>query len=185
MVPLVSFRSVTGLLLVAASKKLKKTNILRGPLEPRALDLAAYAKEHRYRLRNVHDGHPVPPARAPRGSDGPTGYIGVTERMDAIVGSKGYITMDGDKLSMCLFDKNALGINRALPRLEAIDARIYQVGDTELGATVSVEHIGEVLSLIRVSTVPLRNPGGNPAWRKSPIPEPALSPESPESAPCV
>ncbi len=139
-------------------------------------DLVACAKKHRYRLRNLHDGNPVPPAKPPRGSGGPTGYIGATEGMDAIVGSKGYVAMDGAELSVCLFHKNALGISRAVPRLEAIGARIDQVGDTEVGATVSVEHIDEVLHLIRVSKLHPGRPGGNPAWRKSPMPEPALSP---------
>lgn len=149
------------------------------------LDLVAYAKKHRYRLRNLHDGDPVPPAKPPRGSGGPTGYIGATERMDAIVGSKGYVTMDGSELSVCLFHKNALGINRAIPMLQALDARIDQLGDTELGATVSAEHIDGALQLIRVSKLHTGRPGGNPAWRKSPIPEPALSPESHEAVPCV
>ena len=34
-----------------------------------AFDLTGYAKKHRYRLRNLHDGGPVPPAicKPPKG----------------------------------------------------------------------------------------------------------------------
>ncbi len=149
-------------------------------VEPQTFELAAYAKKYRYRLRNLHDGGPVPPAKPARGAGGPTGYIGATERMDAIVGSKGYVTMDGNELSVCLFHKNALGINRAVPRLEAIGARIDQIGDTELGATFSVEHIDEVLQLIKASRLRPPNQG---SFR--PGTEPALSPESRETVPDV
>ncbi len=54
-----------------------------------SLDLREYARRHRYRVRNLHDGHPAPPARAPkRGQRGQQAFVG--ERMDAIIGCFGY-----------------------------------------------------------------------------------------------
>lgn len=95
-------------------------------------DLTAHAKKHPYRLRNLHDGGRVPPAMPVRESGRPTGYVGATQRMDVIVGRCGYVAMDGDEVSLCLFHKNALEVNRAVPRLEAIGVRIDQLGERPL-----------------------------------------------------
>ena len=147
------------------------------------LDLVAYARKHRYRVRNLHDGGPVPPARwrHPKGHKPATaGHIGEDDRWDAIVGQHGYVAMDGNKLSVCLFYKSAKGVNRVLVRLKAMDARIAQVGDTELGATVPAQRMEEVLKLIRVSKVPLTNPAGHPSSLRRRLPETVLAPESPQ-----
>lgn len=143
-------------------------------------NLVAYAREHRYRLRNLHDGGPVPLAMpAAKGKDKP-GYRGAVDRLDAMVGHNGYVTMDGDLLSVIVFHKSARGVNRALAKLEATGARIDQVGDTEIGATVDPSRIDEVLKLIRVSKVPLRNPWGNAGSLKGPASERLREPESHE-----
>ena len=115
------------------------------------LDLVAYAREHRYRLRNLHDGGPVPPAiwKPPKGYK-PV-YTGAEDRFDAIVGYDGYVAMDGDELSVCLFYRSTKGVNRAITRLKAMGGRMDQEGDTEVGATVPVSQIEEVLRLIKVS----------------------------------
>ena len=51
-------------------------------------DLVAYARKHRYRLRNLHDGGAVPPARyrKPKGERpaAQAGYVGQDERLDAL-----------------------------------------------------------------------------------------------------
>ncbi len=143
-------------------------------------DLTGYAKKHRYRLRNLHDGNPVPPARPTRGRGRPTGYIGVEERMDAIVGRNGYVAMDGDELAVCLFYRSDRGVRRAAGRLEVIGERIEQVGDTEVGGIVPVEQIDEVLKTIKVSKVPLRNPRGNPKSLKASVSERTRDVESRE-----
>ncbi len=122
-------------------------------------DLTAYAREHRYRLRNLHDGNPVPPARCMDKTGRSTGYWGADDRMDAIVGYNGYVAMDGDKLSVSLFYKSALGVNKAVRRLDAMGAEVGQVGDTEVGATVSVERIEDLLALIKVSRLRPPNSG--------------------------
>ena len=86
-------------------------------------DLVAYARKHRYRLRNLHDGGPVPPAIWKP----PKGYrpvcTGDEDRFDAIVGYDGYVAMDGDELTICLFYKSANGVKRAISRLQALRAR--------------------------------------------------------------
>ncbi|MGB2985839.1 MAG: hypothetical protein WBE26_08145 [Phycisphaerae bacterium] len=141
-----------------------------------ALDLIGYARMHRYRVRNLHDGGPVPPARwrHPRWHKPATaGHIGEDDRWDAIVGQHGYVAMDGNNLSVCLFYKSAKGVNRVLVRLKAMSGQIDQVGDTELGATVPGDRIEEVLKLIRVSRLP---PGD--AGRFKPHPETVLALES-------
>ena len=52
---------------------------------PTGFDLTDYARQHRLRTRNLHDGHPVPPARLmPKQRIGErTGYIGESDRLDA------------------------------------------------------------------------------------------------------
>ena len=67
-----------------------------------SFDLMAFAKQRRYRVRNLHDGHAVPPARPPKhGKRGPVqGYLGADDRMDAILGKRGYVAMDGERLSV-------------------------------------------------------------------------------------
>ena len=142
------------------------------------LNLTEYARSHRYRLRNLHDGGPVPPAIWKP----PKGYrpvcTGDEDRWDAIVGYDGYVAMDGDELSVCLFYKSARGVKSAESRLKVMGGQIDQVGDTELGATVHVEQIEEVLKLIRVSKVPLTNPRGHVESLSGPVPEAVLAPES-------
>ena len=138
-------------------------------------DLLAYARKHRYRLRNLHDGGPVPPAiwKPPKGYR-PV-YTGAEDRFDAIVGRDGYVAMDGDELTVCLFYRSTKGVKSAKTRLEAMGGRIDQEGDTELGATVPVEQIAEVLKLIKVSRL---KPGGTNLI--SPGTEAVLTPESHE-----
>ena len=82
-------------------------------------DLVAYARKHRYRLRNLHDGGPVPPALPKKSDTHRLGYVGAVDRWDAIVGHNGYVAMDGDRLSVFVEYKSANGVNRAVTRLQA------------------------------------------------------------------
>ena len=145
-----------------------------------AFDLVSYAKCHRYRIRNLHDGNPVPPAIHKGPIDKTRGFWGENDRWDAIVGHKGYVAMDGADLTVCVFYKSAMGVNRSLARLQAIGASVDQVGDAEVDATVSPSRIEDVLKLIKVSKVPLRNPAGNPKSLRAPVSEPAHEPDSHE-----
>ncbi len=153
-------------------------------------DLIEYAREHRYRLRNLHDGGPCPPAiwkPPPDYKPAVHGYVGQEERCDAIVGHSGYISDDGEPgmLGIFLFYKSAQGVNKAQARIKAMGGTVDQVGDTEIGGSVPVEAIEDALKLIRVSRVANRNPGGNPTWRKGTVTEASLDSESHESGPEV
>ena len=137
------------------------------------LDLVAYAREHRYRLRNLHDGYPVPPARRikPKGETpaAQAGYIGEEDRMDAIVGFLGYVADEGEPgmLGIYLHHKNGIGVNRSSARIKAMGGRVDQVGDTEIAGSVPAEAIEEALKLIKVSKLKPGRPGGNPDLRRS------------------
>ena len=92
-------------------------------IDSQGFDLVPYAREHRHRLRNLHDGGPVPPAiwRPPKGHR-PV-YTGAEDRWDAIVGRSGYVAMDGERLTVTLEYKTGRGVKRALIRLEAMGAQ--------------------------------------------------------------
>ena len=119
-------------------------------------DLIAYARKHRYRIRNLHDGGPVPPAMPSKGLRRSIGYTSELDRWDAIVGRQGYVGMDGNRLTVCLFYRSSQGVAVATASLQAMGGRIEQVGDTEVSAMVLPERIEEVLKLIKVSK---RRPG--------------------------
>ncbi len=143
-------------------------------------DLVACAKRHRYRLRNLHYGNPVPLARCKRNLGMTRGHWGL-DRLDAIVGRRGYVAMDGDELSVCVFCKSSQGVTYAVRQLESAGARIDQVGDTEAGATVPVGQIDDALKIIRV----LKLHPGNPEWHNSLVQSEGLDAESPESCQVV
>ena len=124
-------------------------------------DLQSFATKHRYRLRNLHDGFPVQPVKLKKKVGTQAGYWG-DDRYDVIVGRNGYISQDGDKLSICLFYKSKHGVTVSKKRLMGIDAEIVQVGETEISATFPEDRLDEALDLIKVSRIPMRNPAGNP-----------------------
>ena len=98
-------------------------------LGARTLNLTAYARKNRYRVRNLHDGDPVPPARRtrPKG-DSPAaqaGFIGKEDRYDAIVGYDGYVTDEGNgQLGIYLTYGSAKGVNRAEARIRALGGTV-------------------------------------------------------------
>ncbi|UCC31705.1 MAG: hypothetical protein JSU86_05375 [Phycisphaerales bacterium] len=114
-------------------------------------DLVEYARKHRYRVRNLHDGGPVVPARWKPPQGYRPAYVGKDDRWDAIVGRSGYVALDGCDLSIFVFYKSNRGVTSAMAKLKTIGARIDQIGDTEIGAVASVERIEEVLRLVKVS----------------------------------
>lgn len=132
-----------------------------------AFKLVTYARRHRYRLRNLHDGGPVPPARHVRSTGDPpagrTGFVGQDDRQDAIIGYDGYIADEGEpgQLGIYLQYRCARGGKRAHAKIRAMGGMVTQVGDTEIAGSIPVDRIDEGLRLIRVSKVPLRNPKGN------------------------
>jgi hypothetical protein len=72
---------------------------------PSGFDPLDYARQHRYRVRNLHDGGPVLPARR-KSKPARTGYAGVEDRADAIVAHRGYLTAEDRGLGICLFFKS-------------------------------------------------------------------------------
>ena len=116
-----------------------------------SFDLLAYAAAHRYRVRNLHDGRPVPPVRIPgRGRRGASaGYTADDDREDAIVCRYGYVTYDGGgQLGWCLLSETVRAKSFRLRRLVDLGATMVQEGDTEAAGSVSVEHIAEVLGVL-------------------------------------
>ena len=132
------------------------------------LDLTAYAHKHRYRLRNIHDGDPVPPARRmkPKGDlpAGHWGYVGQDDRQDAIVGRNGYIAFEGEpgRLEICMFFKSNRGVYLAQARILDMGGNVEQMGDGEITGVVPIESIEQALQLISVSKLKPGPPGGRP-----------------------
>lgn len=110
-----------------------------------SFDLREYARRHRYRVRNLHDGHSVPPSRGPKqGRRGPQAFLG--ERMDAIVGRFGYVTIDGDRLGWYIGE-----IGKPAFRIKIVrDAGgiVAQVGDRDAAGHAPLAALEKLLSAI-------------------------------------
>jgi len=116
-----------------------------------SFDLLAHARQHRYRVRNLHDGRPLHPLRVPVAGRGRAlGYVGGEDRMDAIICRRGYVCSDGDgQVGWYLFARCAKGINRWLPKLIATGATARQLGDGEVSGVAPAEQIGRILAVLR------------------------------------
>ena len=124
---------------------------------PTGFDLIEYARKHRYRVRNIHDGGPVPPARRKRKPTKP-GHVGAYDRSDAIVGQRGYLTAEDGGLGICLFFKSGRGVALAKAEIKALDGQVTQEGDCELAAWLPIEKLDAALKVIRVSKLHPGNP---------------------------
>jgi hypothetical protein len=116
-----------------------------------SFDLVGYAKTHRCRVRNLHDGYPVPPMLPPKhGRRGHRrGYWSKEDREDAIVCRHGYATDDGDgQLGWFLFAPTTRGMPAKLRKLAALGADVVQEGDIEAADGAAVEQIGDVLRVL-------------------------------------
>lgn len=116
-----------------------------------SFDLMDYARRHRLRTRNLHDGRPLHPLRVPPSGRGRSeGYVGKEDRMDVIIAEHGYVCHEGNgRLGWYLFAGSAKGINRWLPKLEALGAVVDQEGDQEAGGHASVEQIDAILEVLK------------------------------------
>jgi hypothetical protein len=117
-------------------------------------DLVAYAKKHRYRVRNLHDGGPVPPAVWNQPAGWRPSNVGEEDRWDAIVGYRGYVAMDGDELTVTMFFRSNREQTCAAKKLGEHGATIQQDGDLEIGAIAPISAIEPLLKLIKVSKLP-------------------------------
>jgi len=128
-------------------------------------DLIEYARRHRLRTRNLHDGHPVPPARLmPKQRIGErTGYIGESDRLDAIVGYCGALTDEHEQgLGVYLQYKTSKGVGIGIRKILEVGGTIHQVGDFEVTGYIPWDCIEDALRIIRVSRLAMRNP--NPTF---------------------
>jgi hypothetical protein len=84
-------------------------------------DLSAHARVHRCQTRNIHDGSPVPPARRRKSDTAKLGYVGASDRWDAIVGCDGYIADEGEpgQLGIYLQYRSARGSSEPMPESKA------------------------------------------------------------------
>ncbi len=123
-------------------------------------DLIEYAREHRLRVRNLHDGRPLHPLRVPVSGRGRSeGYMSDSDRMNAIIGRHGYVVIEDGKLGWYVFCKTRYGLNKWLPRIEAADGIVKQECDGEMAGDVPVEAIAAVLRVIRPFKKQPPNPG--------------------------
>jgi len=116
-----------------------------------AFDLRQYAAEHGYRLRNLHDGAPVPPTRRPP-EHPPVAFRGSEDRHDAIIARHGYVDFGGwgpDRIGFCVLCRSARALTACLRRLEPAGVMLTQLGDTEAAGHAPRERIGDVLTALR------------------------------------
>lgn len=116
-----------------------------------SFDLRAYAAEHGYRIRNLHDGEPVPPTRRPADHEAPA-YKGAADRADAIIGKDCYVDFGGfgeDRIGFCVLCRSRRALNIRLTRLRAAGATIVQEGDTEAAGYAPLARIDDVLAALR------------------------------------
>ncbi len=112
-------------------------------------DLKTYARQHRYRVRNLHDGRPVPPVRPKRKADQPVAFIGPTERDDAIMCKRGYAHIEGDLIGWVLLARSARALGYRLgPMRRIMGVVVDQEGDAEAAGTAPVEALDAVLGVL-------------------------------------
>ena len=147
-----------------------------------SFDLMAYARQRRYRVRNLHDGHAVPPARAPRhGERGPVqGYVGADDRMDVITGKHGCVAMDGERLSVFASYRSRRAKTAGMAKLINAGVTINQEGDTEVGGWAPVDRIEAVLCAIGATK--LRPPNSGSYTRSAPARHRFPAPEATQAA---
>jgi len=117
-----------------------------------SFDLLAYARERRYRSRNLHDGRPVPPVRLARGGEHPrqTGYVGAADRIDAIVCRDGYVCYErNERIGWCVLARSCRGLRNRLRELRALPVLVKQEGDTEAAGDAPLELIDSVIQVLK------------------------------------
>jgi hypothetical protein len=118
-----------------------------------SFDLLTYADEHRYRVRNLHDGDPVPPTRRRCNGRRRAVYRGADDRDDAIICRDGYVPADDsseDRVGFCVLCRSSRALQAPLRVLQRLGAVITQLGDSEAVGHAPVSQIGEVLKALRV-----------------------------------
>ena len=117
-----------------------------------SFDLLAYAAEHRYRVRNLHDGAPAPPTRRLRGHRS-VAYRSTDDRYDAIICRDGYVDYGRfglDRIGFCVLCRSRRALHARLQLLEQAGATVTQEGDAEAAGYAPVTRIAEILVALRV-----------------------------------
>ncbi len=131
----------------------RRTNGARNEDRRRPGCVLDLAKRHRWRTRNLHDGHPVPPAkRPPRGNRGQDAFGADDDRMDAIVGQFGYIVLEGDGLGWFLVAATRPPHGK-IAKIREAGGKVNQLGDREAGGTAPTSAMKTLTKLIGVYRV--------------------------------
>jgi hypothetical protein len=96
---------------IAAGRGVRRT----GGIEM-SFDLLAYADEHRCRVRNLHDGDPVPPTRRPRKRRRMV-YRAADDRDEVIICRDGYVAPDdgaADRAAFCVLCRSPRALRARL-----------------------------------------------------------------------
>lgn len=113
-------------------------------------DLVSYASQHRYRLRNLHDGLPCPPARQRRPKGRRAAFAGREDRDLAVVCQLGYICAEGDGIGWVLLCPSKRGLGHRLTRLRRLPGvAVRQEADTEAAGTATIAALPGVLRVLR------------------------------------
>ncbi len=147
-------------------------------------DVKQYAGEHRHRVRNLHDGRPVPSV-CPKGkADQPVAFIGPTERDDVIMCKRGYVHAEGEAVGWVLMTRSARALGYRLGPMRQIPGVVVeQEGATEAAGTAPVEAAAEVLHVLRPYQRRSQSPAAAERLRRSgarlaPHGAPSTAPES-------
>ena len=115
----------------------------------RAFNLMEWADNNNYQVRNLHDGYPVPPMKVGK-RDGRPGYAAPEDRMDVIIGQKGYVCYEVPGRIGWYFcgadGKERLEAERKLRKLSA--TTVWR-GDYEAGGDAPLSTIRAILRYIK------------------------------------
>jgi hypothetical protein len=112
-------------------------------------DLVAYASDHGYRLRNLHDGGPVPPAWRPTRNRARPTYCGEDDRCDVVPGRRGYVTTEGaDRIGWCLLLPTRRALTPRLREIRAAGGVVTQEGAAEAAGWAPADRIADVLAAV-------------------------------------
>lgn len=117
-----------------------------------------HAHDHRFRIRDVNDGHPVPPVR--RVARATIGSAGIG-RDDVIACKFGYVgEYAPGKVGWYLTSpkETAHASLSKVPQLEAVGAVVTQVGDYEAAGWAPEDRIDDVLKILAVVKLHPGNP---------------------------
>lgn len=112
-------------------------------------DLLGYARAHGLRVRNLHDGLPIPPARPKRVPGQRPAFGGEQGRDLAIVCRHGYVHAEGRQIGWVLLCGTARTCNFRLDQLRQVPGLVVQQeGDSEAAGVAPVAAVADVLAIL-------------------------------------